>query len=156
LKQTMEEKRYSLEPAEPDQRGKRYHLELVGPDQGRKRYSLEPVESKDGEKNALFEQLDKIYHSDFWKVASFYYKFRGKISFAKVVHRFLQTLRKAGLRIVFKKEKKLLIEKQQDDKASPKEYDNDENDTLQKPFNPYDQVKLLKNINVSAIDVDFD
>ncbi len=46
------------------------------------------------EKAALFEQLDRIYTSNFWKIASFCYKLRSKIPFAGSVHNLLEGLPK--------------------------------------------------------------
>ncbi len=109
------------------------------------------LNQRTAEKNTLFEQLDRIYTSDFWKIASSYYKFRAKIPLAKYVHKFLQVWRKEGLKKVFKKSIKPLTRETKDDG-----HKRDENHASQSDFNPYDQIKLLKSINVSPIDQNFD
>jgi len=54
-------------------------------------------QAKQAEIDYLYSQLNAIYESDFWKVASFYYKIRDSIPFLKYSHKILRILRREGL-----------------------------------------------------------
>ena len=98
---------------------------------------------KQAEIDALYSQLNAIYESDFWKVASFYYKLRDKIAL-KHIHKTVSILRREGIKGLTEKIKaKFSGIKNTSESAIPLE------------FNPYKLLKLLKPIDVIVINKDY-
>ena len=101
------------------------------------------------EKDGLLNQLNGIYSSDFWKAASIYYGVRNRLF--KYPFKFFQAWRREGLKSCIKKIKIELprisnsaVETPQIEKTGEGQY------------SPYEHLKLLKEIEVSVIETEFD
>lgn len=98
--------------------------------------------------NALESELNRVYASDFWKVASFYYRLRDKIPLTKYLHRTLRSLRREGFKKTIGKIRDRLIKETITVNSS-------EINTREYEKNPYTNFKLLKDIQVLVLDIDF-
>jgi polysaccharide pyruvyl transferase CsaB len=89
------------------------------------------------QKNQLYNQLNQIYSSDFWKLANFYYRIKSRAP-AKHIIKILSILRREGVRGIYNRTKNFFI-----------------NSTTEQTFDPYSLLNPVKPIEVIVIDKDY-
>jgi glycosyltransferase involved in cell wall biosynthesis len=112
------------------------------------------------EKDNIWNQLNAIYSGDFWKVASFYYKLRDRIPLTIYLHRTLGCLRRERFKATLGKIKNKIrnegFEKVQGTGITTEKTTGQIINTPEYETNPYANIKLLKDIQVSVLNADFD
>jgi GT2 family glycosyltransferase len=107
------------------------------------------VAIKDSQLYDKINELNRVYHSDFWKVASLYYRLRNDAPIISTLFKVVKVLKNEGLveclrRIKSKLFTKVPASKEGQERLMPYDY------------NPYADIRQLKDIPVTVINKDYD